>query len=314
MIKKYDIDTIDTDKKPDFGTRDRGSAGDEAGPAGKKLNGGGNSFPSREVRARSRSNHGRGEEPQKRVFRIFLIVIILVLSFLIVVKLKAVMGNLVAVPVKRVQIYGTTLIQDKEILKGIGLENEVSLLFFNKKTARQKLLLDNRISMVEMAKIYPDTLRVYVAEKKKKFLLKAEDRSYWITADGVVLSGHSGQADHTYPVITLSSYSDDIKYGENIRNFMFQSLLQAAAEYGKKQPENANFFRFFTVTKGGIYLYSHEPQVRIFLGSRVTAEKLEGARALLLVLKDSPPAGLSSESYLDVDFSFSQAAVKVRGE
>ncbi|MCK5569801.1 MAG: FtsQ-type POTRA domain-containing protein, partial [Spirochaetes bacterium] len=114
----------------------------------------------------------------KKAIRTVLISFIVILIMLLVVGIVVRIQKMVLLPIKEVRVYGTGYIKNSEILNAINLDAYRSILSFSKKRAKASILQDKRITGIEIAKVYPDTLRIYIAEKEEKITLNVNDRLY----------------------------------------------------------------------------------------------------------------------------------------
>jgi hypothetical protein len=213
-------------------------------------------------------------------------------------------------PVKEVQIYGNSYMKSTELLRMMKIESNRSLLFFNKRSAKMKLLGDKRISGAELLKVWPHTLKVYVAEKEQKYQLAGAGGRYWLSVDGVVLSRIETGEEERMPLITLQANSDDIRIGEEISSFLIRDILASLREIEKKYPDFYGHLHAFSVGPGGVDAFFNDRRYRVYLGNSVSEEKLSKLRALLLVLEKGDS---SVNEITEIDMSVSYAAVQ-KGE
>ncbi len=255
----------------------------------------------------------KGEVRSKRLLRGVLIAIIGILIILLLIKLGSGIGSLVIFPIKKVQIYGNVHMTKREVLQIMNLDASNSMITFNKKKAKRLILQDKRVVSIEMVKLYPDTLRIYIKEKLKEAVLVANSNTYWVSDDGIILSKFNETedikySDLNYPYITLKSYNDDIKSGEEINNFIVIDIINSLISIKEEYSDFYGLIRSFSIQEDGVYVILKNNNYLIYFGSDVTKVKLEKLRALLIVLK-----GLyQTEDILEIDMSGSHAAVKKR--
>jgi len=249
----------------------------------------------------------------KKIVRIILIPFIVILLVLLLLKLGPGIAGKAVLPIKKVQIYGNHWVISSEIIQLMKLDTHSSILFLNLEKASSRILLDKRIKGARMVRVYPDTLRIHVVEKERTALVKAGESVYWATADGTVLSIADERGYSNYPFITLKSNYDDIKSGCTIGNIMVVDLLNAVSECKKVSPDFLKNIRSFSVDESGISVNLNNEHYRVYLGSSVSMEKLTRLRALISVLNDIYDADtLSDGSLIEIDMSFSHAAVRKR--
>lgn len=116
----------------------------------------------------------KGPIRSKKIIRLVLVVFISILVMMLAVRVMSGLQKLVILPVRKVQIYGTRYVKNNRILEAVKLDAVKSLISFNKMRAKASLLKDKRIKGVEIAKIYPDTLKIYIVEKNAEMLLYTE--------------------------------------------------------------------------------------------------------------------------------------------
>ncbi len=240
----------------------------------------------------------------RKIFRVVLVPFIGVLLLMLLVRIVPGI-SLRVLPVERVLISGVRYMDRGEIVSSIGLESK-SLLFFNPRRARKILLLDERVEKVEMAKLYPDTVKIHMVEKSAAAVLQTGTQSFVLSRGGIVLTElpkmEKGEGYSDYPLITLLSHNDDIKTGKSIDNFLVLALLEAVDRFGREYPEFAGRIERYSVDGTGITV--HVGESRVFLGGTVSSGKLERLRALMLVLQST-----GEMDSAQIDMSFSAAAV-----
>jgi len=261
--------------------------------------------------------YGKDEVRSRRVLRGTLIAIIGILLVLILIKFAPLAQRMVILPIRKVQIYGNQYVTKREIVQLMGIDVSTSILTFSKRSAKESLLGDRRISYVEMAKLYPDTLKVYVREKGALSIISDKNADYWVSSDGVVMSKVNEKASiERFPRITLKSNNDDIKIGERVNDFFVLDILSALEGMRDEYPDFFGQLSSFSVGKEGIQVHLAEDLFLVWLGCDVTKQKLEGLRALLIVLK-SEQSGFQREGMLregvEIDMSSTHAAVRMRG-
>ena len=255
-------------------------------------------------------DYTKGPARSRKIIRLVLVVFISVMILLLAVRLISGLRKLVILPVKKVQIYGTEFVNNSQILKTMNLDEARSIFSFNKTKAKAALLKDKRIKGVEIAKIYPDTLKIYVAEKEASMLLNVNDRWYAMSEGGIVLAETDAPDKSIIPLVSLNSNNDDISIGSSIDNFMVSDITVSMQELGRLYPDFYKSIKSFSVNDDGIYVNMKNNDDNIYFGSTVTVEKLEKLRALLLVLDSKYKEG--DEGGWEIDMSFSHAAVRKR--
>ena len=260
--------------------------------------------------------YGKNEVRSKRGLRGALIAIIGILLVLVLLRIAPFAQRIVILPIRKVQIYGNNHVTKREIAAQMGIDVSSSILTFSRRSAREALLEDKRISNVEMAKIYPDTLRIHVREKSALAVINADNGVYWISSDGVVIqNAREKDSIEPYPLITLKSNNVDIKIGERAADFYLLDLLAALKEIQDEYPEFFGRLSSFFVSEEGVRLSLGDESYDVWLGSEVTAQKLGRLRALLVVLK-SDQVRLHDEGVpeggVEIDMSAAHAAVRMR--
>lgn len=144
------------------------------------------------------------EVRSRKIIRVILVFCIGALILLLMIKILGGSTKTAVLPIRKVQVFGNSYVKNDELLQMINLDTHRSLLFFNKKAVKITLLSDRRISGVEILKVYPDTLKIYVAEKRKKYQLTDGEHTYWMSADAVVLGPVKEGEDLKFPLITLT--------------------------------------------------------------------------------------------------------------
>ncbi len=246
----------------------------------------------------------------RKVVRFILVLLISMLIALVLVRMGIGVRVATILPIERVQIFGNSSVTNGEIARLIGLDSEHSLLFFSRERAMRLLRQDARIERVEVVKVYPDTLRIFIAEKERGAALEHAEKLYWLSQDGVVLSAMDERSPGDYPFITFLSDNDDIKTGYRVENSMLLNLLEEVLRFRKDYPEFFRFVDSFSVDDSGITVYLHDARYRVYLGSSVTKDKLKRLRALQIVLQTIHPDPASKKKVFEIDMSFSHAAVR----
>jgi hypothetical protein len=247
----------------------------------------------------------------RKTIRIVLISLISVLAVMTLLRVGLEVTGQAILPVKTVKIFGNRFIKNQEIMSMLHLNSGTSLIFLNLEEAKDNLKGDDRIKVVQMVKVYPDTLRVHIWEKEPVAILGRNDMRYLVSNDGVVLAqAVQDQSYSDYPFISLLSKDDDIKIGNPVDNFLVLNLLDAAIEFQKQHPEFAATIGSYVIADSGIWVRMNEPRYRIFFGSEVDAGKLNRLRALILVLSQSYGDESEEPGMVEIDMSGSHAAVR----
>ncbi len=161
-----------------------------------------------------------------------------------------------------------------------------------------------------MIKVYPDTLRIHIWEKKKSGLVIYGADRYWLSKDGVVLSRAEDGLYPEFPLITLFGKDDDIKIGQLLQNVMVTNLLAAVGQFQQEYPDFSVRIESFSIDGTGIWVWLSDRNYRIYLGSRVDHEKLRRMRALIIVLESRDEDNMQNPGWIDIDMSFTHAAVR----
>ena len=246
----------------------------------------------------------------KKIIRLVLIVFILILVTLLAIRMLSGLQSLVILPVQKVQIYGTDYVENSQILEAVKLDAVRSLFLLNKMRAKASLLKDNRIKGVEIAKLYPGTLKIYIVEKEAVMLLFTDMQIYALSHEGVILAKINIPEDIAMPHISLNINNDDIIIGNVLDNFMVKDITESMQILKRQNPDFYKNIRSFKVNEDGVYVSVKDKEHQIYFGSSVTVEKLEKLHALLIVLNDSDKVG--NEGVWEIDMSFSHAAVRKR--
>lgn len=247
----------------------------------------------------------------RRVAKGFLSASIVILLLLLGLRIVADHYDRLLLPMKRVRLYGNVHITEREVFRRIHLDTRSSMLLFNKRQAQKAIFEDARIQSVELTRVYPDTLKIYIKEKEKTAVLLTETHAYWISRDGVILAKAEGTDVRGYPIITLRAKGDDIIIGKRVENYMLTSILESAAVGERGEPDFKNLIDRFWIEQSGIYVLTRGSYYKVYLGDDVTQKKLEKLKALMAVLKVLYQHQDGEKKPLDIDMSFSHAAVRV---
>jgi hypothetical protein len=247
----------------------------------------------------------------KRVVRFILIVFIAMLAVMMLLRVGLEITGQAILPVKKVQIFGNRFMSKREILALLNVHSGTSILFINLETAKQRLMGDNRVRVVQMVKVYPDTVKVHVREKDAAAILDLGHEKLLISADGTVLAkAEIDQSYSDYPYISLLSKHDDIKIGNPVDNLLVLNLLGAAIRFRGQYPDFASRMESFAVDDSGIWIVLRDPPYHVFLGNEVNLEKFNRLRALAYVLDQSRYEETDKEETVYIDMSGSHAAVR----
>jgi len=157
----------------------------------------------------------------KRFVRPILIALITMLAVMMLLRVGLEITGQAILPVKKVQIFGNRFMSNPEILSLLGLESGTSILFLNLETAKMRLRNDNRVRVVQMVKVYPDTVKVHIREKDTAAILVIDDERFLISEDGTLLAQAADDRSYSdYPFISLLSKYDDIKIENPVNNFL----------------------------------------------------------------------------------------------
>jgi cell division septal protein FtsQ len=244
----------------------------------------------------------------KKRIRVVLLALIVVLFSLLLLRLGMHQGLSVVLPVKKVQINGNRYVSAGEIVRLLHIDTPTSMLLLDRVKAVERIQSDRRIDRAAVAKIYPDTLRIYIMEKKAAAVIVSGGKTYAVSADGIVLSTAKDADFSAYPLITLNSIHDDIKTGNEIRNIVVKNLIGALYAFKKEYPEFSARIERAAVDDSGAHLILQE--FRVYLGTDITLQKMVRLRALVYVLEDSGDFDVQGGGMTDIDMSFSHAAVR----
>jgi len=262
---------------------------------------------------------------QKFVKRALLTVIALLLVLLFF-KLGTILRSAAIFPIRQVYIYGNSVLSSGEVARAADLEAYRSMLAFSRRKAAAALLRDRRITGVQILKIFPETLKIYVIEKEKKMLLKSLKGAYWVSEDGTVLAPaeesvaaeSSAAAESAFmkgPFITLILDNDDTKVGAPIQGFMAESVISSLKEL---EQEDLSLYRLIdsvSVGEAGIFVLLGKMRYRVYMGSTIDLAKFKKLRALLAVLgrADDPDRAddyaRGDGGTMEIDMSFSHAVL-----
>ena len=276
----------------------------------------------------------KNELRNKRIVRIVLVVFISMLVVMMLLRVGLEITGQSILPVKKVQIYGNRFLTNREILSLLELNSGTSILFLNLESARERLKRDHRVRVVQMVKVYPDTVKVHVREKETAAILFVNESSFLISEDGVILDRaeydrsnqdrpdvnrpdvnrpEPEQVDHgysDYPFISLLSKRDDIKIGNPVDNFLVLNLLGEAIHFEERHPEFTARIESYAVDNSGIWVLLQNPLYKVYLGNEVDAGKLNRLRALIHVLEQSRDYESEVDSTISIDLSGVHAAVR----
>ncbi len=249
----------------------------------------------------------------RKGLRAVLLVVIGLLFVLALLRVVPAVQKITFLPVRKVQIYGNEHVTKREVAQKIGIDVSSSILTFSQKRARGALLEDSRIRGVETAKLYPDTLRIFIREKAALSVIETAGAAYWISADGTVLSQvlQDDVKEH-YPRITLISNNDDIKIGASVTSYLVRDILDALDGIGREAPDFRSRISSFTVNGDGVQVHLEDDRFVVWFGTSVTAQKLERLRALLTVLQSESLITGSQVRTVEIDMSATYAAVRMR--
>ncbi len=247
----------------------------------------------------------------KRVVRVILIALITMLMALMLLRVGLEIAGQAILPVKTVQIFGNRYMSSREILSLLDLDFGTSIIFLNLETAKERLRSDNRVRVVQMVKVYPDTVKVHIREKDTAAILGLGEERLLISEDGTILAQAADDRGYSdYPFISLLSKHDDIKIGNPVNNFLVLNLLDAAIHFKRQYPEFAVRIESFAVDDSGAWVLLNDPLYRIFLGNEVDTGKLNRLRALMFVLDQSRDYKKGTKGTVHIDMSGSHAAVR----
>ncbi len=245
----------------------------------------------------------------KRILRRILIVIIALLMLFIIVKLLRDVGGIILFRVKKVQIFGSNFLNNKGIMKTMGLGPSISLLTFNRKKAETLLMSDMRVESAVVVKAYPDMIKVYIKEKNPEYILYAGQKVYAVSMDGVVLGEINKRSEKYGPILQFEN-SDDIKIGKRLNNFLGLNVLETLNSLKREGKLILERISSVEIRSSGIYLQIDGGRYMVYAGNSVSEDTFNRLDALIGVLKERYRTNTDSKYY--VDLSFSQAAVKIQ--
>jgi hypothetical protein len=249
-----------------------------------------------------------------RILRLILMLLIGILTAMLVLKIGLSMTGQTILPVRTVQVTGNRYLTNNDVISLLGLQSGTSMLFLNLERTERLVMQDERIRRVQLVKIYPDTLRVHVREKDAAAVLDRDGTFYLVSSDGVILTGLDSGADDRgysdYPFISLLSKDDDIKIGNPVDSVLLINLLDSLLQFRQEQPDFSRRIESCAVDEEGIWVRMADLPYRIYMGSDISAEKLNRLKALIIVLEQTQGRKGREAIPLEIDMSFSNAAVR----
>jgi len=255
--------------------------------------------------------YGKTRSRSRKVVRVILVLGITVMTFLLMLKIIPEISSGIFFPIKKVEILGLNCITSEEVLRIIDLDTQTSLLLLNKRKMEELLQQDLRIKNVELLKIYPDRLKIFIQEKEVALPIRVGAGLFWVSSDGVVL-GPADKVENNTPFITLSNNSDDIKNGERIESVLIRDLIRTLYMVGQKYTAFYKLMDNVVLDDEGIHVYfqnSLKPEMVAYLGFEATMDKFDRLRALVAVLQKTWEKRENSNSTIQLDLSFSYAVV-----
>jgi cell division protein FtsQ len=107
-----------------------------------------------------------------------------------------------ALPVRRIDVRGNTRLSTGEILAILEDLRGTNILAADLKASRDRLLATPWIAAVELRRVLPGTVQIFITERKPIGLLRLRNDLYLVDADGVVIDPFGPRyADLDLPVI-----------------------------------------------------------------------------------------------------------------
>jgi hypothetical protein len=259
-------------------------------------------------------SYGKSGVRSRKIGRVILIPLICIMVVLLLLRVGLIISGQTILPIRSVQVSGTRFVSNAEVVSLLDLGSRDSLLFMNLEGAREAVMRDHRVKRVQMVKVYPETLRVHVREKEGVAVVGFDGDSYLLTGDGVVLARIEGagvdRVYSEYPSISLLSKDDDIKIGNPVDNALLGNLLDVLPRFYEEEPEFGRRIESFAIDQVGIWTRIADAPYRVYLGGQVSVDKLHRLRNLIVVLEQKRGDGPVESSTLEIDMSFSHAAVR----
>ncbi|MFC1504357.1 cell division protein FtsQ/DivIB [Spirochaetota bacterium] len=201
--------------------------------------------------------------------------------------------------IKRLKIRGIRAFTAEEIFALSGIAQGSSLFNVSTSEIRQNLEKHPRIGVLEVKKIYPDTLRIVIRENTGEILLAQRSgstmRFYEIGKEYFEARGHKiletgWTVENCNKIfVDFESGQDVVKNGLYVDNAEIVFLIKAVGELPEAERDVLQAISQIYYRKDGeIVLYSREAKIPIYIGLEVTAEKLRRVRyALLYVEKNN---------------------------
>ncbi len=154
---------------------------------------------------------------------------------------------------QRIVVENNQRVSKKEIIKLTGLKGGERLFRIPLKEIRDRILINNYIEDVVLARRLPDTLEVIVKERKPLALIKTKGKLYLVDAKGVIIGEALPQDKNFYPVLELKNKDFEKK---------FLKFLEWIKESSRYLPVYANLSRvilgedkIYFYTKRGFVIY-----------------------------------------------------------
>ncbi len=174
---------------------------------------------------------------------------------------------------KKVKIYGLKVGKADEIIKKIGLNKDSNLILLNEQKIKKKLESIPRVSQAEIKVNLPDTVVIRLEEREPGFLIKANQDFGSITLDGEIVAEKKSVNSYNHLVLVaegMPSLAHALK-SDSVRKFI--------TFYKELSPEEKKIKDIFSdvVFANGITFHSKKKRLSIYLGNKLTLEKLRKA-------------------------------------
>ena len=132
--------------------------------------------------------------------------------------------------IKNIDVEGNSILDTKEIIQNLNFIYEENLFFLNLNDVKESLKKETFVESFSLKKVYPDTLKLKIVEKKPVAVLQNKKKKYFISNKGDLINFQDIEKYRDLPMVigngklfyTLYQDLKNIKFPlETIKSFYF---------------------------------------------------------------------------------------------
>ena len=210
--------------------------------------------------------------------------------------------------VSKILVNGNVKLTQTEIIDSSGIKKGQNLFDYNTKKAEENILSLSYAESVEVVREYPDTVHIYVLEKKGSMAYLTGGVYYYLDENGMVLKTESSLTDTDVMIVSFAENTEGEFYEVgsivDLKKDPRLAIAKSVYDFSKKNDLTHYISEFYVSSAGVNYIYTTRSNVikfytyaafeenEDFIGDFITyedrhimAEVVEGSRPVYKVIE-----------------------------